>query len=298
MRRLIHISLILSAVMMSGSSLKAQDDQVRFNRLIAHLEQGHAAMGLNVGNRSVETGRLLRASGLDFIVIDMEHQVYDFTALRDVILGLHEQPFSPEMMHAAAQRMPATTVPPFFPPPPPPTALVKIARRGHDQIQFDVRHALKMGAMGVFIPFTESRADVEAAVEAATNSESSYILRGIREEWVERNSPWPLNPQGEFLIGAMIESLKGEEHIDEILATPGLSMVWLAHPSSEAVAQDLLRKCLERGILVASPHADPASFQADVDAGYRMFFFGWDRDMFYRGLGEVMQIAREAMGRP
>ena len=295
MHRLTTLS-ILGAVILSGSSLTAQQNELRFNRLIAQLQQGSPALGLNIGIRSAETGRLLRTSGLDFIVIDMEHQVYDFTAVRDVILGLHEQRFSPEVMSAAAEWMPTRTSPPFFPPPPPPTVLVKIARRGHDQIQFDVRHALKMGAMGVFIPFTESPADIEAAVEGATNAESSYILRGARQEWAERNSPWPLNPKGEFLVGAMIESLEGEAHIDEILSTPGLAMVWLAHTSTEAVANEIVKKCVERGIFVASPHVDPTSFKADMDAGYRMFFFGWDRDMFYRGLGDVMRTAKEAIG--
>ena len=80
----------------------------------------------------------------------------------------------------------------------------------------------------------------------------------------------------------MIESLEGEEHIDEILSTPGLAMVWLAHMSTEAVANEIVKKCVERGIFVASPHVDPTSFKADMDAGYRMFFFGWDRDMFDR----------------
>ena len=295
MHRLTTLS-ILGAVILSGSSLTAQQNELRFNRLIAQLQQGSPALGLNIGIRSAETGRLLRTSGLDFIVIDMEHQVYDFTAVRDVILGLHEQRFSPEVMSAAAEWMPTRTSPPFFPPPPPPTVLVKIARRGHDQIQFDVRHALKMGAMGVFIPFTESPADIEAAVEGATNAESSYILRGARQEWAERNSPWPLNPKGEFLVGAMIESLEGEERIDEILSTPGRAMVWLAHPSTAAVANEIVKKCIERGIFVASPHVDPTSFKADMDAGYRMFFFGWDRDMFYRGLGDVMRTAKEAIG--
>lgn len=295
MRRLARL-WILCAVILSGSSLTAQQNELRFNRLIVQLQQGSPALGLNIGIRSVETGRLLRRSGLDFIVIDMEHQVYDFTAMRDVILGLYEQPFSPEVMSAAAEMVPTSTSPPFFPPPPPPTVLVKIARRGHDQIQFDVRHALKMGAMGVFVPFTESPADIEAAVEGATNAESSYVLRGARQEWAERNNPWPLNPKGEFLVGAMIESLEGEAHIDEILSTPGLAMVWLAHTSTEAVANEIVKKCVERGIFVASPHVDPTSFKADMDAGYRMFFFGWDRDMFYRGLGDVMRTAKEAIG--
>jgi hypothetical protein len=149
----------------------------------------------------------------------------------------------------------------------------------------------------VFVPFTESRADLEVAVEGATRTESRYIVRLPGEARTKRDGPWPLHPDGEFLVGAMIESRAGEEHIDEILDTPGLGMVWIAHPSSEEVALDILKKCTERGIPVASPHIDPTAFEADARAGYRMFFFGWDRDMFNRGLREVMQAATAAVVR-
>ena len=52
------------------------------------------------------------------------------------------------------------------------------------------------------------------------------------------------------------------------------------------------------------PRPDSDSGSADafeylrlmVEAGYRIFFFGWDRDLFYRGLGDVLQQGRAAMG--
>jgi 2-keto-3-deoxy-L-rhamnonate aldolase RhmA len=290
--------VILCATATFASLAEAQQERVRQNRLISQLEQGQSVLGLTIENRSVESGRWLRASGLDFVVIDLEHQLYDFTAMRDFVLGLHEQPFSNDVIEHVAASAPARFSPPFFPPLKPPTVLVKLARRGQDGISFDVRHSLKMGAMGVFIPFVESGAAVETAVEAAKNAESiRYVLRDSRDVWRAQNQPWPLFEGGEFLVGAMIESHAGEENIDEILGTPGLSMVWLAHVSSEAVERSILAKCLERGILVGSPHEDPADFAADVEAGYRIFFFGWDRDLFYRGLGDVLAPGREAIGR-
>jgi 2-keto-3-deoxy-L-rhamnonate aldolase RhmA len=291
--------VVLWAIATFASLVEAQQVRVRQNRLISQLEQGQSVLGLTIENKSVESGRWLRASGLDFVVIDLEHQLYDFTAMRELVLGIHEQPFSNEVIEHVSASAPASNSPPFFPPLEAPTVLVKLAKRGDDGISFDVRHSLKMGAMGVFVPFVESGAAVEAAVEAAKNAESiRYILRGSRDVWRTQNQPWPLYESGEFLIGAMIESHAGEENIDEILGTPGLSMVWLAHVSSEEVERSILTKCLERGIFVASPHEDPSDFAADVEAGYRIFFFGWDREIFYRGLGDVLAPGREAIGRP
>ena len=38
-----------------------------------------------------------------------------------------------------------------------------------------------------------------------------------------RSDPWPLNPQGELLLGVKLESPEGIAHCEEILKTPGLS---------------------------------------------------------------------------
>lgn len=42
------------------------------------------------------------------------------------------------------------------------------------------------------------------------------------EEYFARAEPWPLNPQGELLLGVKIESPEGVAHVDEILGVPGL----------------------------------------------------------------------------
>ena len=34
--------------------------------------------------------------------------------------------------------------------------------------------------------------------------------------------PWPLNPQGELLLGVKIESLEGVSNVEQILSVPGL----------------------------------------------------------------------------
>jgi 4-hydroxy-2-oxoheptanedioate aldolase len=43
------------------------------------------------------------------------------------------------------------------------------------------------------------------------------------EEYLERCDPWPLNPQGELMLGVKLESPEGVAHCEEILAVPGLA---------------------------------------------------------------------------
>jgi 4-hydroxy-2-oxoheptanedioate aldolase len=42
------------------------------------------------------------------------------------------------------------------------------------------------------------------------------------EEYVRRCDPWPLNPEGELLLGVKIESPEGVARCEEILAVPGI----------------------------------------------------------------------------
>src|SRR5438067_9634102 len=60
-------------------------------------------------------------------------------------------------------------------------------------------------------------------------SESSAApIWGISEaEYRERCDPWPLNPDGELLLGVKLESPEGIAHCEEILAVPGLGFAEL-----------------------------------------------------------------------
>src|ERR1700686_3629154 len=42
------------------------------------------------------------------------------------------------------------------------------------------------------------------------------------EQYLERCDPWPLNPNGELLLGVKLESPEGVANCEEILAVPGL----------------------------------------------------------------------------
>jgi 4-hydroxy-2-oxoheptanedioate aldolase len=48
-----------------------------------------------------------------------------------------------------------------------------------------------------------------------------------QQEYFARCEPWPLDPQGELLLGVKIESPPGVEHCEEILSTPGLGFAEL-----------------------------------------------------------------------
>lgn len=283
-------ALLTVAITVGSTSFVSTQERVRHNRVVSGLEGGETLHGVIIRNRTVETGRMLRTSGLDFVIVDMEHEAYDFSAIEDVMLGLHEQPYDPGLLDQVGEREPVRNSPrPPLARQSVPVPMVKIARFGREHVQFEVRHALKLGALGVFVPYAESRAEIEAAVLAATEPESHYVPRFSTEDWRARSRPWPLAPDGEFLVGAMIESHRGEENIDEILSTPGLGVLWLAHPSSAEVARAILEKCRERDIVALVGSADLGRWQVERNTGRPLLVhLGWDTDLFYRGLDATM----------
>ena len=44
-----------------------------------------------------------------------------------------------------------------------------------------------------------------------------------RQDYIDRADPWPLNPDGELMLGLKIESAAAIPHIEEIMAVPGIS---------------------------------------------------------------------------
>ena len=48
-----------------------------------------------------------------------------------------------------------------------------------------------------------------------------------QEEYLERCDPWPLNPEGELMLGVKLESPEGIAHCEAILAVPGLAFAEL-----------------------------------------------------------------------
>lgn len=164
----------------------------RANRLIALLEAGKPAIGVWTGALAApRISKVLATSDADFIVADMEHDIYDFSALHRFLLEI--QDFSNRFR---AEPRPA------------PVVLVKLANRGTWDPRYEIAESLKVGpAMGVWIPFVESRADVERAISAIRNAETSALedLNIPRE----RRDIWPLNPKGELMLVAMIETETG-----------------------------------------------------------------------------------------
>ena len=248
--------------------------QERANRLISLLEAGEPAIGVwTAATAAPRITKVLATSDADYIVADIEHEVYDFAVLRGFLLGV--QDFSLRFRTEPRSA---------------PVVLVKLANRATWDPRYEIAESLKVGpAMGVWIPFVESRADLERAISAVRNAETS-ALAGLNIPR-ERRDVWPLNPKGELFVVAMIETENGVRNAQEIVETPGVSAVECVH-ITDADAARILKMCLDRKV-VAAADATPADVQAKIAAGYRMLSVGWDYVLLQRALTDTVKAMRK-----
>jgi 4-hydroxy-2-oxoheptanedioate aldolase len=203
----------------------------RINRAIELLESDQALYydGPHTGHvLTYEQGRKDAKTWADYINVGMEHGAFDMTGLENYMRGLIEG--GPTASGHLT-----------------PTIIVEPPVNGTDgqNVAFNAwqfRQLLARGVHGILLCQAESADAVREFVRACRfphhkvgvdklgigsrgrgSEPTAAPIWGLdQQQYFERAEPWPLNPKGELLLGVKIESPKGVEHCEEILAVPGL----------------------------------------------------------------------------
>ena len=106
-------------------------------------------------------------------------------------------------------------------------------------------------------------------------------------DYLQRCDPWPLNPAGELLLGAKIESPEGVANCEEILAVPGLAFAEIGPgdlglslgyleirndpypPEMLKARQRIFAACRANGLAFLEG-CTPANIKARLDEGVRV----------------------------
>jgi len=292
------------------SAVEAQQD-VRMNRTIETLEAGHPVFGLFTANLSLQNARALAGSQLDFLFIDMEHSPFDMEKLQTFLLGMQD------VRRVAQQGHPQMPV----------TPLVRLPMNGREPMQWAIKQVLDMGAFGVVIPFVDTAEEALAVVQAvrypqARGSEIAepHGWRGSSPgiaSWLwgvpdyrDRADTWPLNPRGDLLAVLQIETPKGVENIEEIVAVPGVGAIFIGpsdlaqqhglpgdHPEVVAAIDRVLAACLAHDVPCGLT-TSAGNVEARLAQGFRFVTVGyWGDAGIGGGTSEALGIARRASGR-
>ncbi|MBN9559221.1 MAG: 2,4-dihydroxyhept-2-ene-1,7-dioic acid aldolase [Alphaproteobacteria bacterium] len=236
------------------------------NQMRAKLAAGEVVTAFMVTMPSVAMAQVLAASGVDCLIIDMEHGPIDLTTVHAMV--------------AATQDTQATPI-------------VRIPWTEH----WLAKPVLDTGAMGINFPMISTPEMARAAVAALR-----YPPEGVRGSAPSYAAlRWGLSPpeyikraNREILNVITIEDPDAVRNLDAILVVPGIDAVAIAsfdlsmslgvpgqfdHPDVRALVAEAEAKVLRSGIPMGGVALTPEAARAKRAAGYRMLLVGFDVQM-------------------
>jgi 4-hydroxy-2-oxoheptanedioate aldolase len=286
----------------AGGAAQAAAD-VRLNRTIELLASGRPALGVLAFDYSLNNARALARSGLDFIIIDMEHSPYDVEQLRLFLLGMTDKR---AIQQKGNLQMDVT---PF----------VRIPATGQEDILAQAKQVLDVGVFGVMYPSISTREQAETAVRATRYPQQrgapDFEPAGLRGRnpanaawfwgvngYEQRADVWPLDPGGELLAILQIETEEGLANVEEIASVPGVGVIFIG-PSDltaalgfppaaevEAAIQRILSACLAAGVPCAIT-TGANTVEERLRQGFRFMTVGADGGIS-SGVEEALERAR------
>ncbi len=263
------------------------------NGIIERLRRGELALGAWVEVGDYRGAREAGDSSADFAILDMEHVGFSFPDLGQTLQWM--------LSRRNAGSVPAAASP-----------IVRIPPNGAEPNQWMVKQSLDYGAFGILHPqvTTAQQAATIAAAMRYPGSTGHPGLEGVRgtlpmtamrywgipdyRHYFDRADLWPLRPDGDLLLGVLVESVAAWQNIDEIVAAPGLGAVFwgpgdgsmslglrdfdIADERLAPYRAKVIAACKAAGVAVGTPGAiDPF---AAVDEGFDFLVLTkWDEDL-------------------
>ncbi|MBM3238232.1 hypothetical protein FJZ31_18220 [Candidatus Poribacteria bacterium] len=202
----------------------------RVNKAVELLEQGQPVYYTGIREVSFEEGVRAAQTWADYINVEMEHGIFDITALDAFMRGL---------VKGGPTKSGHRT----------PGVIITLPTDGNDEhvIRANAwmfKQALDRGVHGILLCHAEDPKAIKAFVESVRypfhtigvgeglddgrrgNGGQGYAAHiwGISgQEYLERADVWPLNPKGEILLGLKIENKRALANAEENVKVPGIA---------------------------------------------------------------------------
>ena len=202
----------------------------RINKCIELLEQGRPVLVTDTTTLTYEAGQKLAQTWADLILVEFEHHAFDTVGLTKFMRGLKDAGPTPSghPTPTVISTLPSNCISP-------------------EEVYYNawqVRHVLGTGVHGILHTHARDPEAVRAFVSTTrypfqTIGRDAGIPEGRRggggqrdpaaiwgidpTEYVRRADPWPMNPDGELMLGLKIEDRHSLPNADAIAATPGIA---------------------------------------------------------------------------
>ena len=202
----------------------------RVNRAIELLEQGQPIYYTGARDVSYQGGKAMAHTWADYITVEMEHGAFDMRGLGEFMRGLMDGgPMN------SGHRTPAVVV----------TLPVDGSDDGVVRANaWMFRQALARGVHGILLCHAETPGAVRAFVESCrypfnTTGSGPETGEGRRggggqasaaevwglsvQDYLRRADAWPLNPEGELMLGLKLENKRALNNCEDSAKVPGIS---------------------------------------------------------------------------
>ena len=258
----------------------------RLNGVIKTLAEGKPAF-VPFAQPTIEGAISISGSQYDGCVFEMEHGIYDISALRTAL----------QFMLSRQQLVAGGTLAPKV------TPFVRIPPNGIEKNSWIAKQVLDIGIYGIIWPHCSTVEEAMNAVGACRyprrETAPLYNPPGIRgdapgnaarywgisnPEYYKRADVWPLAPDGEVMCVIMCEELRAIKNLPKILEeVPGIGAVLIGegdlsqemgiprqydHPDLRAAMADIVAICKAHKVTVGHPHVDADNVERVLSEGY------------------------------
>ena len=200
----------------------------RINKCIELLESGQPFYATHPTELTYDAGVKDSQTWADMLMMDFEHHAFDIVGLTNYMRGLKDGGPTPSghLTPTVLCTLPSNAITP-------------------EEVRYNAwqsRHVLSTGAHGILHTHTRTAESVKAFVQTPRypfqSIEKDVIGEGLRgsggqkpsneiwgldtAEYARRADPWPMNPEGELILGLKIEDRYCLENVDEIVEVPGI----------------------------------------------------------------------------
>jgi 4-hydroxy-2-oxoheptanedioate aldolase len=202
----------------------------RINKAIELLSQGQPVYMLATRELTYANGVKLARTFADIVRLDIEHDPFNMEGMREFMRGMVDG--GPT---ASGHRTP--------------TVIAELPTDGTDEATMRAnawmaKHVLAAGVHGIMLCHAETPGAVRALVEATRYSfqklgVGEQLSQGRRgnggqnfaaqmwglspSDYLRKADVWPLNPDGEIMIGLKIENLRALANVEKTLTVPGIA---------------------------------------------------------------------------
>jgi 4-hydroxy-2-oxoheptanedioate aldolase len=251
---------------------------MRPNQVKRALREGKPSIGTWLSLGSITAARFMARAGFAWLTVDIEHSLVDWETATHMFGSIADAGC---------------------------LALARVPANRHDHI----KRVLDNGAQGIVVPMVNSRAEAEAAIEAAL-----YPPRGTRSvggsvhalNFQASAQDYYARANDELLLVLQCEHIKAVEAADAIFSVPGIDAIFVGPndlaasmrgkdgkpPSADATRQamDHILKTCQKHKVAAGLHCGSAEEVLQRSAeGWQFLAIGSELKMMLTGAEQIMQ---------